>query len=79
MDKVFKDIRNMGATDPLVIELNRQQFFKVDGFGTCCLAGVSLDKNIFNEGRHIQKPNSLYYCMIKSVWPAIKYSQFEIK
>jgi hypothetical protein len=60
--------------DPLIIKDKR--FFR-EGWMTCCIAGLELDKDWFNEGRGHQHPKMTSYFKIKQIWGKVKYTRIE--
>lgn len=76
MEKVLTVIERMGCYDPLIIKLDKR-FFKMEGYGTWCVGGIKLDKNIFDEGRARQHPKLTTLFSIKPVSCKIKHAQFE--
>lgn len=77
MEQVLKEIVRMGCYDPYIIKMDKR-FFKLNGYGVHCVAGIELDKDIFNEGRERQHPNMNSYFKIKPVWCKIKHVKLEI-
>lgn len=66
-----------GIYDPLIIELNRHQYWYDKKNNICCNALLRIDNNIFNETNGIQNPNSLSCNKIKCLTLKIKYCEIK--
>lgn len=64
--------------DPLVIVLNRHQYWIKDGVGLCCSAGLKIDKNLFNESE-VMNDNPYIYNHYKKLECKIKYARIITK
>jgi len=63
--------------DPLVINLNRNQYWIVDGFGLTCNWLLKVDKELFDEGEPYF-PNPHLYHKVKHLTLKIKHAIVEI-
>ena len=65
-----------GVYDPLIIILNRNQYWNVDGFGLTCLWLLKVDKELFDEGEPYF-PNPYLYEKVKHLTLKIKHAIVE--
>lgn len=66
-----------GIYDPLIIELNRHQYWYDKKNNLCCNASLRINNNIFDETNGIQNPNSLSCNKIKYLTLKIKYCEIK--
>lgn len=68
-----------GIYDPLIITLNRNQYWYDKKGNLCCNASSSINNNIFDETNEFQNPDTLSYHKIKNLILKIKYCTIEFK
>jgi len=64
--------------DPLVIVLNKHQYWYKDGFKLCCCSSFKIDKNLFSESDEIND-NPYIYNKYKILTCKIKYAKIQFK
>jgi len=62
--------------DPLVIVLNRHQYWYNNGL--CCRFNLKIDKNLFNESE-VMNDNPHIYNTYKKLTCKIKYTKIELR
>lgn len=68
-----------GIYDPLIITLNRNQYWYDKKNNLCCNALLSINNDIFDETDGIQNPNTSSYRKIKILTLKIKHCKIELK
>lgn len=66
-----------GIYDPLIIKLNRHQYWYDKKYNLCCNYLLRIDNNIFDETAGFQNPDTLSYHKIKYLTLKIKYCEIE--
>ena len=68
-----------GIYDPLIITLNRHQYWYDKKHNLCCNALLSINNNIFDETNGFQDHNTSHHHKIKNLTLKIKHCEIEFK
>jgi len=75
MKKVFRELlRTRRVFDPLVIELNSNQYWNTEGRGLTCMWLLKVDKELFDEGEPYF-PNPHIYEKVKHLTLKVKHAK----
>lgn len=81
-EQIRKLMRELSHTipvyDPLIITLNKNQYWITNGVGLECSHLLKIDKDLFEEGEPYQKSNSSSYNYVKRLRLKIKHSTIKI-
>ena len=81
-EQIRKLMRELSHTipvyDPLIITLNKHQYWIANGGDLECSGSLNIDKDLFEEGEPHQKENYWFYCYVKHLRLKIKHSTIKI-
>jgi hypothetical protein len=66
-----------GIYDPLIIELNKHQYFYDKKYNLCCNTFLKINQNIFNESEGFQNSSTSSKHKIKILTLKIKYCKIQ--
>jgi hypothetical protein len=80
MEQVFKQLnQNIRVKDPLIIELNRRQYWTRNYYDLTCMAGIKIDENYFIATEPFQNPTTPQsYCRIKNLRMKVKHTEYRL-
>lgn len=81
-EQIRKLMRELSHTipvyDPLIITLNKHQYWIANGGDIECSGSLNIDKDLFEEGEPCQKSKSSSYNYVKRLRLKIKHSTIKI-
>jgi hypothetical protein len=80
MERVFNQLTlKIGVKDPLIIELNRRQYWTRNYYGLTCNGGIKIDDNYFTASAPFQSPDTPQsYWKIKSLLMKVKHTEYRL-
>jgi hypothetical protein len=80
MERVFNQLKlNIRVKDPLIIELNRRQYWNRNYYDLTCNGGIKIDDNYFIATEPFQNPDTPQsYWKIKSLRMKVKHTEYRL-
>lgn len=80
MERVFKQLnQNIRIQDPLIINLNRRQYWTINNYDLVCMGGLKIDENYFTASAPFQNPTTPQsYCKIKTLHKKVKHTEYRL-
>ena len=80
MERVFKQLnQNIRIQDPLIINLNRRQYWITNNYDLACIGGLKIDENYFTASAPFQNPTTPQsYCRIKTLHKKVKHTEYRL-
>jgi hypothetical protein len=64
--------------DPLIIELNGNQYWERYNYGLTCMGGLKIDENYFIASAPFQHPELTGYMKIQSLRMKVKHTEYKL-